>query len=512
MKRHLLIIILLICLSVPTVKDLFHSGAYTSHDLTNHIVRTIHMDKILKEGQFPPRWIGDLNYGYGYPLFLFNYPLPSIIAVGIHHLGFNYIWSVKLTFALSMVSSALFAYILFHYLFKSRAAGLTGALFYLYAPIRFLNVYVSATFGNAVAFAFVPLIFWSLLKAYRGEFDNWSLLGGSLSLAGLILSHNIMALMFIPVVAAFALLLIFLKPAKTYLCQAGLALGLGLGLASFFLLPTLIEKKLIRYDAILPGFYKTHFPTLKQLIHSHWGYGFSHPGTEHDDMSFQIGLAHLLAVGLATVTLFFKRKHSRPLQPISLFFLILFGLTVFFMLEISTPLWEKIPLFPYIQMPWRLLAVSIFAASALAAFLASAIKPTPLVALILIVAVLVANRNHLRINQVFDPGEEYYFNFKGTTTMASEHLPKGAQKFDNFPPAESKINLLQGQAQINLRQNTSTQVKAQVKAQTPVTFRFNQVYFPGWQFYLDADQVEPLPVNTCFSLDLEKLLSARLLI
>src|SRR3990167_9340360 len=146
MKRDLIIALFLILLSVPAIKDLFKPGAYTSHDLTHHIVRTIHLDKILSQGQFPPRWNDDLNYGYGYPLFLFNYPLPSLIATGIHHLGFSYIWSVKLTFVLSMMLSAIFAYILFAYLWRDRRAGWVSALFYLYAPIRFVNVYVSATF------------------------------------------------------------------------------------------------------------------------------------------------------------------------------------------------------------------------------------------------------------------------------------------------------------------------------------------------------------------------------
>ena len=108
MKRNLIIVCLLTILSIPAVKDLFKPGAYTSHDLTHHIVRTIHMDKVLSQGQFPPRWTDELNYGYGYPLFLFNYPLPSMIATGIHHLGADYIWSVKLTFVLSMMLSAIF--------------------------------------------------------------------------------------------------------------------------------------------------------------------------------------------------------------------------------------------------------------------------------------------------------------------------------------------------------------------------------------------------------------------
>ena len=477
MKRNLIAVFFLIILSLPTVRDLFKPGAYTSHDLTHHIVRTIDMDKLLSQGQFPPRWSDALNYGYGYPLFLFNYPLPSIMAVGIHHLGFDYIWSVKLVLALSMVLSVVFAYIFFAYLWRDRRAGFVGALFYLFAPIRFLNVYVSATFGNAVAFMFIPLSFYALVKAKRGEATKFSTLYGALSLAGLMLSHNIMALMFLPILGLY-----FLLHAHR---AALLTLILGLGLSAWFWLPATLEKKLLRYDTTLVGFYQTHFPSLKQLIHSPWGYGFSHPGTELDAMSFQIGLAHLLVVALSVAILLLKRKASW-------FFFSLFFISIFFMLPISDPLWKTIPFLPYLQMPWRLLAVAVFASSALAGYVTINLPAPTFSALLLSLAVIIANRNHWRINQVFDPGEGYYLAINNTTTMASEHLPKGADKFDNFPPPPAKLEFLSGQGKISYQVNTSVAVETKITANTDGQLRFNQIYFPGWDYWLDD---QPLGVD-----------------
>ena len=486
MTRHLIAIFLLTILAFPTVKDLFQPGAYTSHDLTHHIVRAIHMDKLLGQGQFPPRWTDELNYGYGYPLFIFMYPLPPIMAVGIHRLGFDYIWSGKLVLALSMVLSAVFAYIFFAYLWRNRRAGFVSALFYLYAPIRFLNVYVSATFGNAVAFMFVPLSFYALVKAKRGEATKISTLVGALSLAGLMLSHNIMALMFLPIIGLFGLLLLINARHKLLVASHyALIAILGLGLSAWFWLPATLEKRLLRYDTTLVGFYQTHFPTLSQLIHSPWGYGFSHPGTELDAMSFQIGLAHLLVVALSLAILFLKRKTNW-------FFLGLFFISVFFMLQISDPLWKTIPFLPYLQMPWRLLAVTVFAASALAGYVVINLPAPTLSALLLSLAVIVANRNHWRINQVFDPGEDYYLAINNTTTMASEHLPQGADKFDDFPPPSAKLEFLTGQGKISYPINTAIAVKANIAADTTNQMRFNQIYFSGWHYWLDD---QPLGVD-----------------
>ena len=105
MKRELLIVALLLLLSFPAIKALLQPGGFTSHDLTHHVIRQISMDKLLSEGQFPPRWSGDLNNGFGYPVFLFNYPLPAIIGEIFHKAGLNFVYSVKAVLLLSMILS-----------------------------------------------------------------------------------------------------------------------------------------------------------------------------------------------------------------------------------------------------------------------------------------------------------------------------------------------------------------------------------------------------------------------
>ena len=144
MRKDWLILIVLLLFSIPTVKALFIPGGFTSHDLTHHVVRQISMDKLLSEGQFPPRWSGELNNGYGYPVFLFNYPLPAMVGEIFHKLGLGYVDSVKAVLFTSMVMSVLGMYLFLKALLGSKLSTFLGAMFYLYAPIRFLNVYVSA--------------------------------------------------------------------------------------------------------------------------------------------------------------------------------------------------------------------------------------------------------------------------------------------------------------------------------------------------------------------------------
>jgi len=72
-------------------------------------------------------------------------------------------------------------------------AGLVGALFYTFAPYRFVDLYVRGAIGECVAFVWLPLILYFGLK-FSKEQKNIYLFGGSLSLGLLIMSHNLFEL------------------------------------------------------------------------------------------------------------------------------------------------------------------------------------------------------------------------------------------------------------------------------------------------------------------------------
>src|SRR5258708_5777407 len=127
------------------------------------------MHKLLSEGQFPPRWSADLNNGYGYPVFLFNYPLPAILGEVFHKLGLNFLYSVKAILLTSMILSVLGMYLFLREYLNFKLASFLGAIFYLYAPHRFLTVYVSAAVGSALGDAIVPFVFWSLIKIRKSD-------------------------------------------------------------------------------------------------------------------------------------------------------------------------------------------------------------------------------------------------------------------------------------------------------------------------------------------------------
>lgn len=477
MKKDFLIICLLLILAIPAVKDLFLPGGFTSHDLTHHIVRQIDMDRLLSEDQFPPRWSGQLNNGYGYPLFLFNYPLPSLLGEIFHKLGFNFVDSVKAVLFTSMILAELGMYLFLKASLNSAMAAFLGGIFYLYAPVRFLNVYVSAAVGSALALGILPFVFLSLVEVKKKK--KQAIVLGAFSLAGLILAHNVTALIFAPVLLAFALVI----GGKRVMSQIGLMFLLGLGLSAWFWLPAVWEKQYIRFGEIYNGFFKDQFVSIRQILHSPWGYGLSHPQKpELGDMSYQLGLIHIGVVLVYGLWLMVNGKKSKD-QLLGIFALTTFFLSIFLMLKISLPVWEKLPFLSLVQFPLRFQAIAVFAASITAALLVKYLPYKQLIFIVLLVLVIYANRNHWKINEQFNPPLGYYLNLKTTATSYGEHLPKWGRLMDQ--PPVSKLELIKGLGNIRIISDNSVELLAEVKAITPATLRFNQFYFPGWQVRID---------------------------
>ncbi|MEK7500473.1 MAG: hypothetical protein AAB649_07810, partial [Patescibacteria group bacterium] len=77
------------------------------------------------------------------------------------------------------------------------------------------------------------------------------------------------------------------------------AFVLAFMLAGFNLVPTLLLTKNTQYSPTSSEPLR-HFPTLRQLVRSTWGYGFSTPdNNDEDDMSFRLGYSQLILFALA---------------------------------------------------------------------------------------------------------------------------------------------------------------------------------------------------------------------
>src|SRR3989337_4439722 len=102
-RKNILLFALLI-LTIPAISSLLKPGYFPMHD-DMQAMRLLQMDKCIKDGQIPCRWVPDMGYGYGYPQFNYYAPLPYYVMETIHLLGFSYLDSVKAFFVLTVIIS-----------------------------------------------------------------------------------------------------------------------------------------------------------------------------------------------------------------------------------------------------------------------------------------------------------------------------------------------------------------------------------------------------------------------
>ena len=495
----------LVILSIPALKSLAASGFYTSHDGETHTARIAQYYVAVRDGQIPPRFADSFYNGLGSPIFVYIYPLPYLLGSFIHFLGFSFTDSFEILMAFGFIFSAIFAYFWLKVVFKSEKAAFLGALFYVWVPYRFLLIYVRASLSENLAYTFLPLCLFCLTKLNKQKTIRWTALS-AISIALLLLSQNLVALMGIFTLVGYFLITVFWGKSLRYLILGVFSFGWGFLIASVTYLPVIFERGFVRLSEIIKVAYPDHFVTLKQLIRSPWGYGFDFPGTFNDQLSFQLGLAHLLVLVIFLILflknvykLFFlkqrvKRSHLGILI-IASFFLIVFTFSI--LLMTNTPLtiyiWQKIKPLQIIDIPWRFLGITVLSLSFISAFVAKYVK-SGLLFLMFVALVLVANRNHLRINQSVDFKDDHFLNYTGTATQYNEFTPIWRQSTRvpiGFDPSV-KTQEISGQFNIDNLLVKSNEISFNVDvSSTNAQVRINKFYFPGWSMIVDSQKLQP---------------------
>ena len=517
---------------------LFQSGYFNMHD-DLQMMRQLQMEKCFLDRQIPCRWVPDMGYGFGFPLFNFYPPLPYLIGQGIRFIGFSFITTVKLTFALSIIASGIGMYLLAKEFF-GRAGGVLSSVFYIWAPYHAVDVYVRGAMNESWALAAFPFIFWSAYGLIRSDKDQnikWTVLL-ALSYFTLFTSHNLMLLIFTPLFGVFVLIHLWTKGKWLKLPWLLISGIWSLGLAAFFTLPALLENKFTQVEGQLVGYYDYtgHFVTIRQLLVSRfWGYGPS-VWLEDDGMSFQIGHVHwilsaLLLVGITLYAIKLGMRHKKKIvvnlktRPVLLTvgLLLLAGWIAAFMTHSrSTPIWLAIPPLRYLQFPWRFLSIVIFGFSfgigviphllrIKPKFLASLFPGSRIfghvwgflswlgmtaVSILLIILVIVVNWNyftpeHGRMGPLTD--EEKF-------TDAAWELQQTAGIYDYLPntavmapqgPREELVEIIEGEVEITRESEGTNWAEFTASVNDDIAIlRLGILDFPGWRVLADGRETE----------------------
>ncbi|MBI2329854.1 hypothetical protein HYU94_00485 [Candidatus Daviesbacteria bacterium] len=481
----------ILILSIPAVWALLVPGYYgASDDL--HIAWLYQFHKTLFLGQIPPRFVPDLSFGFGYPLFNFVFPLPFYIGEIFHLLGLSFVDSIKGVFLISVPLSGIAMYLLLRQ-FLERNLSLIGAILYIYTPYRAVDLYIRGAIGEIVSFVFLPLIVLSVIKISEQKSFKWVGIG-ALSLASLVLSHNIAAYMFFPFAGLlFIIYLLQTFAKKVYLAKSFLMIFLGLLISVYFWLPALIESKLVKYDTVFN--FADHFPTLRQLIKPYWGYGGSVPGPG-DGMSFFLGGANIFLLVLGIILLLLKWKQIEVKKKILLgWVLSAIFIAIFLMNHRSVILWSNLPFLPYFQFPWRFLILTTFFIPLLLITFGK-IKLNNYQLIVLLTSIILPTVPYFRPQDFLGRVDNYYFNRYIPAPVASYEylqiqeeylrLPKSTQKRPdkNYPIVYSDLGVIKNIDKIN-----DLKIKTNVVSKDGMVLNLSKYLFPGWTASLNGMRV-----------------------
>ncbi|MDO8573415.1 MAG: hypothetical protein Q7R77_01565 [Candidatus Daviesbacteria bacterium] len=483
---------LIICLlSFPAIRALFVSGYFGASD-DMHIAWLYEIDKIIKLGQIPPRFVPDLSFGFGYPLFNFVFPLPFYIGEIFHLLGLSFVDSIKAVFLISVPLSGIFMYLLLRQ-FVERNLSLIGAVLYIYTPYRSVDLYVRGAIGEIVGFVFLPLIILSAAKIFaKGNF-KWIGIG-ALSIASLVLSHNIAAYMFFPFVGFLLIIQFFLTPLKKeYITKAFLMIFLGLLTSIYFWLPALTESNLVKQDTVFN--FADHFPTLLQLIRPYWGYGASVPGP-YDGMSFFLGIANILLLFSGICLFIFRWKQISIQRKVFIGWVLgVITVAIFLMNYRSTIIWNNFPFLAYFQFPWRFLILTTFFIPLLL-IIFDKIRINNLLLTILLLLIIISSMSYFRPQDFLGRLDNYYLNRYIPTPAASKEylqlqeeylrLPKAAESRPdkNYPMVFPDSGIIK----VNKRSDLDVVIESNSNVESLINL--NKYYFPGWKAKIDGKKMD----------------------
>lgn len=498
----ILIWIVVFIILIPIIKP----GFFSFHDET-HMVDVYEMIRSLSMGGFPPRFVPDFNFDLGHPYFNFYYHLPFYITTIFHYLNFSMTDSYKYMLGLSIILAASgFYFFLKNHVGKTSAV--FGTLVYILSPYFAVDLYVRGAPGEMYILALFPWAAFALYS-YLKTPSSVYLAIAAITIFLISISHNVLLPFIYPLLFFYgiACLLTMKATLKRYLLIVWPFL-MGLLLGSYYLLPALVEVKFISsYEQINIA---DHFPFIKQLIIPHWGYGPSIWGFL-DDISFDIGTVNLVLLIISIGAFKFAKRELRILL---VFFWAVFALAIVLMNVRTLFFWESIRFLRLVQFPWRMLLLTTFATSFIAAItielISERLKKFSLLILgVIFVSLISLNIWHYQPSEYKEISDErylqlYFANQPDGSEFSKEYLnftedfipptiwqekrPLGLLPKVEYATSSAALNNLD--YQINgLEYNISYSTEEDNK------ILISKAYFPGWTAVSDGQELKTEPYS-----------------
>ena len=345
------------CISLAVLTPFFRLGTASGHDVAFHMASWLDAAGQWKQGTIFPRWTEGANFGFGEPRFIFYPPLSWLFGA---FLGTILPWSSVAAIFIGCVQTfaGLSAYALFRRIADSRFAALLAAACFTANPYSLLIIYMRSDFAELLAIAIFPLLMLATLRLI-------GLLSGEG--AG---QHSKIILFAIPfcavwlcnapagVIATYGAAFMFLMAAFgqrsiAVLTDGACGMGLGFGLAAFYLIPAVYEQRWVQISAALYG----GLTPADNFLYAKTS------DVEHDAfnrIASHMAILLILWAVCAAIAAWRGGSHrtSGTLKSgVFVAMLALSAVAIVLMLPISIIFWRYLPELRFVQFPWRWMSI-----------------------------------------------------------------------------------------------------------------------------------------------------------
>ncbi len=501
---------------------------FLAHDWQHHLPRIHALADALRAGVLYPRWFPDLISGYGEPVLNyyapgFYYPPALLLLTGL-----DMVLCVRLTLAVGYALSALWMFRLSR-LYASLWPAVVSVACFQFFPYHLIDFFKRGAFPEFVAFMWLPLIAFYTIRAAappsranngagaqsEGGASNLSfLVKAGLAWAGLILTHNLTALMVALVLGSALALIILLQ----HRARAGVfhtsgisaaALVIGMLISAWYILPALSELGwTLTGHGLLSKVYQKHFYRWTEQFDLHLFYSYS-PQPRFILPIYLIPI--LIAAPLAVLS-----RRSRAFRLFTLVTLLLTLAAVAMTTDTSAWLWASGELLlEKLQFPGRWSGIIGFGASLLLASSLESLRrlrrlpafAMPLLG-VLLSAYLVAS-GLVRLDYPtgdYASYEEISMTLKGHIQMFFSDgtvgrdfmpiwTPDTLEEIGHEPWERSPDLKAIGSVAVVPTRTGLLRKQFQVTGQQPFRLLFHQFYFPAWRITVDGVQVDTQPAS-----------------
>lgn len=453
------------------------------HDGRLHLAWQKAFSEVVWSGTLYPRWLPQMNEGFGSPVFFIYPPLSHMVAAALE-VAAPLLPGSQARLAAATLAGLWFGGIGMHAWMRSRGLGngaAVAALFYVAAPYHlFVDVYLRAAFAEAMAFAFLPWIFRSvdrIASRPAGAFVSLAL-----GVAALLLTHLPTSLAVLPLCGLYALL-VYARPFNAAaLATFAAAAAAGTLLAGGYLGTALTQEAFINIEG----------------LYGHWslswswllgGPPWSDPGTQRAILIVTACQA-LVFAGAAVVL----RVRRVPLTAPTAFCLGSGLLALFMMTAPSDFLWRLETPLNRIQFPWRLLVPQALVTAAL---LGTALDGARRAAVLGggLAAALVALNGGLLVR------EDALVRLAGapeaqwTNRDAWEYRLGDVEKLGALFPAAARAVITTGRGTVDVVAWEPRRIVLRVDASGPATVAVRQFSYTGWFAVTDGGEPVAAPAQ-----------------